>query len=335
MMRFSDPVWLHALWTVPVVLAILFHSIGVRRRNLRRFVGSDLESEMAPRWSAARLVTKSLLIGAALTLIVLSLARPQWGVREEEIETYGRDVCFVIDVSRSMLADDLAPSRLERTKIWITDTLSILRGDRVGLIAFAGAPVVKCPLTHDYAFFRLALEELSPESVSRGGTLIGDAIRTAVDEVFAGDEARHQDIILITDGEDHESFPVEAAAAAGAAGIRIIAIGLGDAEDGTPIYLVDPETGERSPLRHEGEIVRSRLDSDTLLGMAQASDDGVYLEVSTGTIELDRVYEELIRRAEQSAMDARSTTMHEDRYQFILAAALILLVIEGLLREER
>src|SRR5207248_2088929 len=124
-----------------------------------------------------------------------------------------------------MLAQDVAPSRLERTKIWINDLVGSLRGDRVSLVAFAGAAVVKCPLTLDYGYFRMSLEELSPGSVPRGGTLIGDAIRKTMSQVFdvgGAAASRHRDIILITDGEDHESFPVQAAEQAGKDGVRII-----------------------------------------------------------------------------------------------------------------
>lgn len=335
MVELSSVRWLYALWVCPLLLVVLWYGLRARRCALRRLVEPELAAVVVRGRYTTRRVIKGTLVCLAIGAVIMALARPLWGTQPREIRRYGRDVCFVIDVSRSMLAEDLAPNRLERAKIWVRDVLGVVRGDRVALVAFAGTAVVKCPLTHDYGFFRMALEDLSPASVGRGGTLIGDALRTAANSVFDTEEAGHRDIILITDGEDHESFPVEAAAAAGQAGIRIIAIGIGDEEKGTPIYLTDEATGIRAPLYYEGEPVMSKLDAETLREVALSSEGGRYLNVATGTIALDEVYDRLIMQAEQQELASRMSNQLEERFQLFLVIALTLLFIEGLIGEVR
>lgn len=329
-MHLGDDRFLVALWVLPAVAVVMGYSLYRRSVLLRRLADAKLLPELAASASRVRPVFKSILLLGALGAIALGLARPQWNATPQEVRRLGRDVCFVIDVSRSMLAEDLAPSRLERTKMWVRDALAGVRGDRVAIVAFAGSAVVKCPLTHDYGFARMALENLGPDSVNRGGTLIGDAIRLATREVFDTDEASHKDIILITDGEDMDSFPVEAARAAGEAGIRIIAIGIGDENVGTRIPITD-EYGRPSFVTHEGKPVLSRLDAKTLREMALASQGGQYLNVSTGTIELDKVYEQLIRQAQQREMATTETVRYEEKFQIFLGLALSLVFMEGLI----
>jgi Ca-activated chloride channel family protein len=233
-----------------------------------------------------------------------------------------------------MLAEDLVPNRLERAKLAIRDAIDRLQGDRVALVAFAGTAVVKCPLTLDYGFFRLALDEIEPESVSRGGTMIGDAIRKTMDSVFKGQDAQFQDIILITDGEDQESYPVEAARAAGQRGIRLIAIGLGDENEGRRIPITN-EQGERTFLTYRGQEVWSKLDADTLRRMVNATPGGRYLNVSTGAIDLGDVYTKLIASAQKRALEDETTERYEEKFQIFLAVAFLLLCAETIVRERR
>ena len=167
-------------------------------------------------------------------------------------------------------------------------------------MAFAGTAVIKCPLTLDYGFFHMALTDISPSSVSRGGTLIGDAIRKAVDEVFDERQKEHRDLILITDGEDHESFPVEAAKMLGEQGIRLIAIGLGDEDQGRRIPIT--RGGRKTFLQYDGQEIWSKLDASTLRQMVNATPGGRYLNVATGAIDLGDVYVKLIASAEKTEL---------------------------------
>lgn len=322
-MRLAEEQWLHALWAIPLLAGLLAWA-GVRRRSaVRRFAGPRLAVLLGP--PASRLVRMArwcLVLGAA-SLMAVALARPQWDPREETFERTGRDVVFLVDVSRSMLAADLAPSRLERAKIWIKDLVATLGNDRVGLVAFAGTAVVKCPLTVDTSFFRLALDALGPDSVSRGGTFIGDAIRTTLDEVVEDDDSAC-DIILFTDGDDHESFPVQAAEAAGERGIRIIALGLGSSSGG----IVPGVT-------YQDREVVSRLDAATLSEIASASAGGVYLNVGTGTIDLERVYADLASPARKKRLEDGRAVRYREGFQLFLGAAMAMLFLEGFIGDRR
>lgn len=324
--QFASPQWLGALWLVPVAMILLALAIARRRRALARFADRDVLRSIATPVSTIRLGVRAALLCSALACVALALARPLRDRSERTVQREGRDVVFIVDVSRSMLADDLAPNRLERVKLWIRDVVPTIEGDRVGLIAFAGTSVVKCPLTLDYAYFDLSLEELSTDSVSLGGTNIGDALRKATQQVFDSFEGRFRDVILLTDGEDQGSAPIEAARAAAERGIRLIAIGIGDDGAGTPIPNPDPRSASEYILDDRGSVVRSRLDRDTLEAMARATPGGVYVHVGTGNVELDSLYADLIKDADKSVVQEETIVEFDERFQTYLAIAVALLL---------
>ena len=209
--------WL--LFAVPVVLIPVYAWCFWRKALALRILASN---EMLRKINSGVSLQKQMLKAALLLLafvsIVLALTEPKWNPQPQQIRRQGRDVAILLDTSKSMLAEDIKPNRLERSKLAIRDLLEVLRGDRIAIVTFAGNATVKCPLTQDYAFVRMALADISPESSSRGGTMIGDAIRKATEEVFDKQSRQYKDLILITDGEDHDSFPVEAAKKAGQGG---------------------------------------------------------------------------------------------------------------------
>ena len=278
--------------------------------------------------------TKAVLVMIAAIFIVVSLARPAWNPKPRTVERRGRDIMFVLDVSRSMIAEDLAPNRLKRAKLAIGDMVASLEGDRVGLVVFAGTAALKCPLTLDYGFFNLMLEDVDLNSIARGGTMIGDAVRKVLDEGFDDQEKKYKDVILITDGEDHDSFPVEAAEEAGRRGVRIIAIGLGDERQGRRIPVTDAH-GNRSFLKYNGQEVWSRLDAATLRKMANVTPGGRYLNVATGAIDLGEVYVKLIAGEEKREIESLTIKLYEEKYQIFLAIALIFLLAELIVTERR
>lgn len=328
--RLSDPHWALALSLVPMAALVLIASAWSRRRALRRFASPEVLRDIARPAGFIRVTLAAMFVLSALSAIGVALMRPQWDPSERTVTRTGRDVVFLIDVSRSMLAEDLVPNRLERVKFWVGDLISMLDGDRVGLVAFAGSAVVKCPLTLDYRFFELALHELDTQSVTRGGTLIGDAIRKSLNEVFDQTEGRFRDIILITDGEDHESYPVLAAEEAKRRGVRLIVLGVGDDGVGSTIPITD-RRGRVQFLRYEGKEVRSRLDRTSLERIARASDSGVYLHVATKNIDLERVYQDLIASAPGSAIEETTVIEYQDKHQLFIGLALVMLVLEGLI----
>ena len=299
--------YLNWLWILPV-LGVFFYFAARRRRNaLARIAGPNSAEAVKRETPAGVNAFRGILLLCALALLVIALAGPAWNPIEEKVDRQGRDVVFVLDVSRSMLAEDLRPSRLERAKADVADCVTALQGDRVALVAFAGNAVVQCPLTHDYGFFRMMLADLTPNSVTRGGTNLGDALRLAQKQVFDDAEKEFKDVILITDGEDHDSLPVAAAQELGAAGIRLIAIGIGDDTVGAPIQVTD-ERGYKTTLKYRGETVRSKLDSKTLREMAQATPGGIYIPVGTNAFDLRETYERLVASAAQK--DLATETDH-------------------------
>lgn len=327
---------LHLLWVVAGAAVVAAYGIWQRQRALRMFAEAPLLARLAPRGGTARRSARLVLVTLGLTALVAALVGPRWGEREQRIIRRGVDVFVVLDVSRSMLARDLTPNRLERAKLWIQDDLvPALGGDRIGLICFAGVARLKCPLTSDYGYFRLALNEVSTSSVPVGGTLIGDALRLA-GESFRGPLETHKLVLLITDGEDHDSFPIDAARALWEQHkIPVVAVAIGDEREGAriPVPAVGAES-EGGFLRHDGQIIWSRANFDDLRRVAAASTLNAFIPVGTRNVDLGEIYRQTIlpavryREREETEKIARPA-----QYHWFALAALGLLLIESLLRE--
>ncbi len=326
--------WL--LFVVPVVLGPAYVWCFWRKAvALRALASNAMLAKINSTVNLKKQVLKAVLLVAAFVSIVIALTEPKWNPQPQQIRRKGRDVAILLDTSRSMLAEDIAPNRLERSKIAISDLLEVLAGDRIAIITFAGNATVKCPLTQDYAFVRMALADISTESTSRGGTMIGDAIRKAAEEVFDKQSREYKDVILITDGEDHDSFPLQAAEKAAEEGVRIIAIGLGDDATGSRIPITGPK-GERTFLKHNGQEVWSKLDSDTLREVAYATDGGKYLSVLPGTtMDLGRIYRDLIVSAQKRELESMTMMRYDEKFQIFIALAIVLLMGEVLVSERK
>jgi len=328
----ARPAWIHALWLGPAAALLLVWASRRVGDAARRFRGGR-DDPAARRGGLAR----PALLGAALSLIAVAAAGPRHSPEPITETARGREVAFLIDVSRSMLARDLSPSRLERAKLWVGDLAESLRGDRTAIVAFAGTARVVCPLTRDRGFFRLALEDLGPQTVDRGGTLIGDAIRRTLDTVFSsGDDnapgaPAARDIILITDGEDQQSLPVEAAALAGGMGVRILALGIGS-KDGA---LVPAGPDEPGTLTYQGRPVRSTLNERALAEITTQTPGGVYLPVGTGEIDLPAEYARLTRDAATRAFEPNERVRRTQAYQWFLAPAVALLLLDSAIAGRR
>jgi Ca-activated chloride channel family protein len=332
-MRLHNIEVLYLLWLLPVLIAFFLYNENRRKQLLERFIHKGLQQKLI-YVNPVRRRWKAVLVLAGFGLLVMGLARPAWNLEKTTITRKGRDVVFVLDVSRSMLAEDLAPNRLERAKLAIADVIDKLQGDRVGLLVFAGTAAVKCPLTLDYGFFRMMLDNVSTESISRGGTMIGDAVRVVLEQMLDAQEKKYKDIVLITDGEDHESFPVEAAKAAAEKGVRFFIVGLGDENEGKRIPVIDA-SGRRTFMKHEGKEVWSRLDAETLREMALAAPGSRYLNVATGTIDLGEVYMQLIGSAEKKEQKEETIEKYEEKFQVFLGIAFLFLALEALISERR
>ncbi|HYG74534.1 MAG TPA: VWA domain-containing protein, partial [Planctomycetota bacterium] len=291
------------------------------------FVAAAMFPRILPPDSASRFWCKTLFMELGLIFSLVALAGPRFGAYYEEVRPRGADLYVLIDVSRSMLAQDVPPNRLARAKSDVSSLLNRMKGERVGLIAFAGKAVVKCPLSTDYDFYRRALDEIDTNSAPRGGTAIGDAIRKAL-EVFPAEADRERSILLITDGDDQQSYPLEAADAAAEKRVTIYAVGLGDAEQGSRVP--NPKAGPGSFIEHEGQQVWSKLDNSLLEKIALKT-NGVYVPASTRAYDLGELYESHLKGRRGEAKEQRRVRLAE-RYQIFLALALLCLLAELLIR---
>jgi Ca-activated chloride channel homolog len=326
--------WL--LFVVPVVLLPAYiWCFWQKAKVLRVLASSQMLRKINVNVSLKKQIFKAFLLMVGFISIVIALTEPKWNPQTQKIKRQGRDVCILLDTSRSMLAEDIKPSRLERSKIAIRDLLDTLKGDRIAIVVFAGNSTVKCPLTQDYAFVRMVLADISTESTSRGGTAIGDAIRKATEEVFDKQSREFKDIILITDGEDQGSFPVQAAEKAAASGIRIIAIGLGDEKQGSRIPVTGPNS-EKTFIKYNGQEVWSKVDGDTLRQVVYATEDGKYLSVEPGTtLDLGQIYGSLIASAKKRQLESTTMLKYDEKFQIFVALGLALIICEAFISERR
>ncbi len=331
-MEFLHPERIHLVWVV-VALVALLAALEVRRGDaLRRMLSSVMQGRLvlqASRWRRSLRLVFVALTGLGC---VVALMRPQVTRTEMHYAKKGSaDIFVVLDVSKSMLAADVAPNRLERAKAEVRDMLPALEMHRVGLIAFAGRAAILAPLTTDHAFFRLALESADPRSVSLGGTRIGDAIRKALDAF--GETGGARAILLITDGEDQGSSPLDAAHAARSAGVPIVAVGFGS-EEGSQLQVPDAQSGALTTVvDHRGVAVVSRMDGELLREIAMAT-KGVFIPAGTGVLDLEGILETYVLPLVDAPAQARERTTRTELFQWFIAGALLAL-LGAMLTESR
>jgi Ca-activated chloride channel family protein len=314
----------HWLWAVLALVAVLAALEWHGRDALGRFLSPLMQRRLVTRPSITRTVVRLVLVTIALFACVLALMRPRSISSGETVmsSNVAADVVVVLDVSKSMLAEDVAPNRLIRARAEIERMVKQLEGHRLGLVAFAGRAVTLCPLTPDQAFFSLALRGVDTRTVSRGGTRIGDAVRTALKTFPTGPGAKL--VVLITDGEDHESDPLDAAKQAKLAGVRIVAVGLGS-EEGSPITITDPRTGARTQMMHDDKPVISRLDGETLRQMALET-EGAYVPAGTSALDLESIVRENITPILRAEADQAMRVVPAEKYAWMVALALVALI---------
>lgn len=324
MFRFAASEWLWALFVIPLLALAFGYSASRRRRALARFADAPLVRKLTASVSTEARRVKAALTLAAVAMALVALARPQFGTRVETVRAVGQDIMIAVDLSQSMLAEDVAPNRLERARLAILRLMRQLDGDRIGLVAFAGDAFVQSPLTIDYSAAALFLGAMEPDLVPVPGTDLGVALRVSLDALAEARESRV--LVVVTDGEDHEdTFDAEIQRAR-AAGVRIHMVGIGS-PDGVPIPEYDAEGQRRGFLRdEEGNVVTTRLDEATLQRIARET-GGRYVQAAAGGTAFDDLIDE-IARAEGEELDDQEITQFEEQYQIFLGLALLLLLIE-------
>ena len=323
-LRFEHPEYLYWLIVIPVLI-ILHILIRIRQdRNFKKFADTQMRGYLVPQRSGRRNTFKFVVFLLALAFLIVGLANLQSGSKMEEVKREGIDLYIAVDVSNSMNAQDIVPSRLDRSKQAINKLISELQGDRLGVIIFADKAFVQLPITTDYAAAKMFLASVNTSSVASQGTAIGEAINLAM-KSFADDE-RSKAIVIISDGEDHENeAAMNAAREAAKKGIRIYTIGMG-LPDGAPIPLYN-SYGQMTGYKKDknGNTVVTRLDEDMLRRIADAG-GGIYVRANNSNVGLEKIYEE-ISKLDKTEIDTQVFTDYEDQFQWFVGPGIILLLI--------
>lgn len=326
MFRFANPQYFWLLPVIPALILLFWLAARNRRKRLERFGRMQVLEELMPEVSTGRVALKFILFCAAVALLILAAARPQFGSKLREEKTQGVEMMLAVDVSNSMLAEDFEPNRLERTKYAINKLFDGLEQDRVGVIVFAGDATVQLPITSDYRMAKAFAKRISPSMASVQGTSIGKALSLA-EMSFSSGSGDSRVIILITDGEDHEGNVMQAAERAAEQGIRIFTIGIGTPE-GAPI-----EIGGEFIKDEKGDMVVSKLDEKMLQEIARIT-GGAYIRATKQSIGLDEIVR-AINDMEQSELSTVRFEEYNEQFQYLIAIAFALLLVEFWLLDRR
>lgn len=330
-MTWADPSQFDRIWIAAGLLFFFALSELWKAYRLRRYAGTSSALQLVSSLSRPMRVLKTLLFLIALVFVIVALARPQAPGRTVMAKSSGIDIVIAVDVSDSMLAQDIPPSRIDKAKLELQDLVEITRGDRIGVVAFAGEAYGQVPLTLDRSSVKLFLKSLSPGMVPEPGTGISKAIRASL-SLFNFDEETSRVIILLTDGEDHEQDPAEIARQAAEAGVRIFTIGIGTAK-GEMIPIKGERGGVQFKKDASGKIVVSRLGEEKLREIAQIT-GGQYYASQRGSLEVEKIYRS-IRALERKETGSGWIVEPDPRYQPYLLLAILLLLIESLLSERK
>ncbi len=326
MFRFAQPEYLYLLLLLPLAGLLFWFFRRAQRRRIARFGDPDIIRPLMPEASPRRVRNKFILLVSALGLMVFALAQPQFGAKLREVKRTGIEIILAVDVSNSMLAEDFAPNRLERTKNAVGRLIEQLEKDRIGMVVFAGEAYVQLPITSDYISAKGFVKGLSPGLVPVQGTSMQRAIELAI-RSFSDQSHKSRAIILITDGESHDDDPIAAAQMAREAGIRIFTVGIGT-EQGAPI-TIDGEMMKDST----GNIVVSRLDEQMLQQIAVLT-GGSYVRATPQSLGLDEILRQ-INSMEKKEFSSMAFSEYNDQFHYLLGIALVLLLAEFLMLERK
>ncbi|HWN93762.1 MAG TPA: VWA domain-containing protein [Methylomirabilota bacterium] len=330
-MNFGNPTWLWLLWLLVPLAVLLVWSWRARQRLLTQFISQRLLESLTIGVSKQRQKLRLVLFLVAIASLVFSLARPQLGFSLEESKQSGLDIVIAIDTSKSMLADDVQPNRLQRAKLASLDLMRLAASDRLGLVAFAGGAFLQCPLSLDEDAFRQSVEFLDVNVIPQGGTALAEAIQTAR-AAFKEETENHRILVLFTDGEDNDDqeAALNAAKEARKAGMRIFTIGVGT-PNGEVLSTKDPYGNRVFIKDSQGNVVKSRLNEPLLQQIARET-DGFYLPLS-GARTMDVLYERGLAPLPKSEFSTRTLRQYHERFQWFIGAAILLLLFEMLFPE--
>jgi len=327
MLQFAQPQYLLIIPAISLLFLLYAMARRARRKRLLRFGDKALVESLIPRASKSRGWIKLTIFSLAIFFFAIGLARPQIGAKLKEVETKGVEIMIAMDVSNSMLAQDYSPNRLERAKLAISRLVDKLKDDRIGLIVFAGDAYVQLPVTADYVSAKIFLSSINTGSVPVQGTALGSAINTAI-KSFSLESANSRAVIIITDGENHEDDPLEAASTANDLGVKIYTLGIGS-QAGKPIPMPDGQLLKDK----DGNIVVTKLDEETLVKVA-GKGGGVYVRAGNNDFGLDAIVEKIHNMDKQSYKSVVFEDFDE-QFMYFFAIALFFLLLEYIIVSRR
>lgn len=326
-MKFGNLFYLLFLWLIPLLVFFYYYSFRKRAILLKKFANNKVLSQITNlNLSKKNAYLKSSLVVFAMLLSILALTEPKFGYHWEDVTRRGQDIVIAVDLSKSMLAEDIKPNRLERAKRKIQDFLTILEGDRLSLVAFAGSSFLQCPLTLDYEAFQIFLEYLEPSLIPIPGTSLTNALETSI-KAFPKNSSRAKSIILITDGEEQEDKVNTIIPKLKEQHIRVFTIGIGK-EEGVPI----PDDNGQLKRDENGKVIMTKLDSTTLKNLAEET-KGLFVRSVSGDIDIKKVYFEGIKAEEDKEFKSSKKQVWQERFQIFVALALLLVLLEFVLTE--
>lgn len=323
MFRFEHPTYLYALLLIPVLAVYFYLTRRARAKALLRFGETDLVRRLMPQVSMLKHPLKFVILMVALFLLVVAWANPQWGTKREKVKKKASDIIVAMDISNSMLADDVKPSRLERARAFGLDLIRELKGERIGTIVFAGHAYLQMPLTTDYAAAAMFLKSANPEQAPTQGTAISDAIEIA-EKAFPEENKSHKVLIVLSDGEDHDSEAIARAKEAHDNGLIIFTIGVGTAEGS---FMVTDFGGIKDFKRDEkGEPIRTKVNEAMLKDLANAG-EGDYFNIAN-TNGIIAALKNRIEKVEKRELETRAFNEYESYFQWFLFPVILILIIE-------
>lgn len=329
MFRFADPYYLYLLITIPFIIALFLYSNYKRRKNLRNFGDITLLQSLMPNVSKYRRDIKFWLLLSAFALTILMLARPQFGSKMENVKRSGIETIIALDISNSMMANDVVPTRLEKAKMLISRLIDTFNNDKVGLIVFAGDAFTQLPITSDYISAKMFLESITPALINRQGTDIGAAIDLSMKSFTPQDNVARA-IVLITDGENHEGGAIEAAKEAAKKGIHVFVLGIGS-PNGSPIPVGDGNSSFRKDK--DGNVIITRLNEQMCQDIAKAG-NGVYIKVDN-TNSAERLLNKEIGKLSKSEVESQVFSEYDEQFQALAILILIILIVEMILLDRK
>ncbi len=328
-MKFANLEYIWFFLGVPILAVFYVWAFNKKATLIEKFVSPELRERLLSNFLPSRQKLKAVVLILTFMFAVMALIGPRWGFHWEEVKRRGVDIIIALDVSKSMMAEDVSPNRLERAKRKIGDFMNMLQGDRVGLIAFAGTSFLQAPLTLDYGAVKIFLDDLDTNLIPVPGTALGDAIAKGI-KSFEQDDKKSRVLVIITDGEDHMGNPIEMAKKASEQGIKIYTIGIGK-EEGAPIP--DKENGGFKK-DSSGNLILSKLDETTLQKIALET-GGSYVRSVSGDLDLENIYKDITQKVEEKDLKSGKRQRFEERFQWFVFIALFFLILEVFISERK